>query len=113
MHLYGRLEKIMITIKKELYAALVSEHYNWKDNFDFIKNADFDPSLSLELCNFFESIWDTTEQLMEEHLKDEYGLDALMEQCEFAHNMCYNLCGPMGIIEAYENDKNNQTHKTV
>lgn len=103
----------MITIKKELYAALVAEHYNWKDSFDFIKGADFDPSLSWELRDFFESIWGKTEVFLEKHLEDEYGLDDLEEQCEFAEEMIYHSYSPMEVIEAYENDKSNQTQKTV
>ena len=103
----------MITIKKELYAALVAEHYNWKDSFDFIKDADFDTSLSWELRDFFESIWGETEVFLEKHLEDEYGLDDLEEQCEFAEEMIYHSYSPMKVIEAYENDKSNQTQKTV
>ncbi|MBR5506631.1 MAG: hypothetical protein IKV88_01145 [Clostridia bacterium] len=103
----------MITIKKELYAALVAEHYNWKDSFDLIKSADFDPSLSWELSDFFESIWKETEEFMEDHLKDEYGLDDLMDQYEFAEEMINNPYSPTEIIEAYENDKCNKTQKTV
>ena len=50
---------------------------------------------------------------LEKHLEDEYGLDDLEEQCEFAEEMIYHSYSPMKVIEAYENDKSNQTQKTV
>lgn len=54
-----------------------------------------------------------TEVLLEKHLEDEYGLDDLEEQCEFTEEMINHPYSPMKVIEAYENDKSNQTQKTV